>query len=253
MYALDELKDELKGHAIHVSHGQQRNDAVTGTDFLTHDLHGELQVAPEGAVGYHHALGLGGGTAGVVEHSQLLGGILVVLDVLGAEVHGELLAEEAVEVLAREPYFIRACDENLIFVVGVGEHALQTRHLVGFELRPHLIANEEQLSSRVIDHVVNLLGVEFVQYRHGHGSVGQCGHEGYAPAGCVAAADGHLISLLYARSFEDDMQFLDNACYVFVLVGVGAIVRHRRQVPMVVDAFLNTSIKTWTFHLKYRN
>ena len=169
---------------------------------------------------------------------------------LCAEIHRELLAEETVEVLAREPYFIRARDKNLILVVGVGEDTFEAWHLLGIEFRPYLVSHEKKLRARVVHYIVNLLGMELMQDRHCHGTIRQRSHESNAPTGCVAAADGHLVTMLDAGGFEDNMQFLNDAGYIFVLVGVGAIVCHRRQIPVVVNTLLNTSIKTWTFHLR---
>ena len=122
----------------------------------------------------------------------------MVADVLCTEVHRVALAEEAVEVLARELYFLRARDKDLVLVAGVGEHAFEARHLLGVDLRPHLVAHEEELGLGVVHKVVNLLRVELVEDGHCHSTVGQRGQEGYAPACTVAAADGHFIAFLHA-------------------------------------------------------
>ena len=62
---------------------------------------------------------------------------------MGPEVHGELLTEKAVEVLARVPYFLCTRDKNFVLIAGVGKDAFQIRHLIGIELRPHDITHEK--------------------------------------------------------------------------------------------------------------
>ena len=44
-----------------------------------------------------------------------------------------------------------------------------------------MVAHEEQLGLRVVDNVVNLLGIELVEYGYGNGTIGQCGEEGHCP------------------------------------------------------------------------
>ena len=44
-----------------------------------------------------------------------------------------------------------------------------------------MVTHEEQLGLRVVDNVVNLLGIEFVEYGYCHGTIGQCGEEGHCP------------------------------------------------------------------------
>ena len=101
MASLDELIAELEGHAVHVCHGQDGDDAAAGLQVVAHGLAGEVEVRPQGAVGYHHTLGEACRTAGVVDEGQLVGALLVVVaDVLLSEILGKLLAVELVEVLA---------------------------------------------------------------------------------------------------------------------------------------------------------
>ena len=121
MTAVQELEEELESHAVHVGHGQNGDDAVATTDnftqhvvgevvvrpqgaignHFTQHVVGEVVVRPQGAIGNHDALGETCRSAGVVNHGHLFAiGFLVVVDVFLAEVFGELLAVELVEVLA---------------------------------------------------------------------------------------------------------------------------------------------------------
>ena len=168
-------------------------------------LAGECHVAPQRTVGDHDALGVGGGAAGVVEHCHLVGAILIILYIVRAEVHGVLLAEEPVEVLAGIGHLFRAAVQDAVFVAGVGEDAFQSRHFLDIELRPYLFAHEEQLGIGVVHDVMDLFRVELVEDGHSHGTVAQRGQKGDAPACRVTAADGHFVTMLYAGGLEDDM------------------------------------------------
>ena len=111
--AVQELEDELEGHAVHVGHGQDGDDAVATVDDLAQHVVGKVVVRPEGAVGNHDTLGETGRSAGVVDHGQLFAvGFLIIVDVLLAEVLGELLAVELVEVLAGVGQLVGATDHE---------------------------------------------------------------------------------------------------------------------------------------------
>ena len=53
--SVEELEDEFESHAVHVSHGQDADDAVALLDSLTEHVDGEVVVGPQGAVGHHDA------------------------------------------------------------------------------------------------------------------------------------------------------------------------------------------------------
>ena len=156
------LVEELEGHAVHVCRRQDAHDVVAFLDVVVIHFVGKFHVAPQGAIGYHDALRVRCRAARVVEHSHLLGVIDIVIEVAGAEVHRETFAEQTVEVLARVPYFIRTCVKNTILIARVGKDTFQSGHLLHIELRPHLVADEQQLGIGVVHDVVDLFGVELV-------------------------------------------------------------------------------------------
>ena len=238
-HAVQELVDELEGHAVHVCHGEHGENLVAGFHILTQHAYGEVVVAPKCAEGNHDAFGVGGGAAGVVQDGQFVGRVAIVVDVVRAEIHGEFLAEETVEVLAGVFHFFGAPNEQFELLVGVAEDALEAGHAVGIELRPHLVAHKEELSLGVVHDVVNLLGVELVEDGHCNGSVGERGKECDAPPCAVAAADGNLVARFHARVFEYDVEFLDDARHVLVLECLQAIVAQAVDVPILLQALLH--------------
>ena len=113
---------------------------------------------------------------------------------------------------------------------------MQVWHLVGVEVGPYLITHKEKLRLRVVDDVVNLGGVEFVEDGDGDSSVGEDAEEGSSPSAEVASAQGNLVAWLDACLFEEDVELLDDAGYVLVLKGEKSVVRHRIHEPMFLNA-----------------
>ena len=50
----EEFEDELKSHAIHMRHGEHRDDAVAGLHFVTENANGEVIVRPQSAIRNQH-------------------------------------------------------------------------------------------------------------------------------------------------------------------------------------------------------
>ena len=138
-----EFVGELEGHAIHVSHRQHREDIDACLDFVAEDMTGEVAIAPKCPVGNHHALRVAGCSAGIVQHSHLVGLVLVVAEELRQEAARELLSKEAVEVLAGIGQLFIAADKQT--VVDQRDDTQQVGHFVGIESRPYLVAHKEKL------------------------------------------------------------------------------------------------------------
>ena len=85
--------------------------------------------------------------------------------------------------------------QNTVFIAGVGKDAFQSRHLLDVKLRPHLVADEEQLGIGVVDDVMDLFGMELMKDGDGNSTIGDGGKECNTPACRVAAADGNLVAL----------------------------------------------------------
>ena len=154
MTTVEELEDELEGHAVHVGHGQHRDDTIAGLDGLTQHLAGKVVVRPQGAIGQHDAFGEARSSTGIVDQCQFVGILLVVvIDMLFAEVFWELLAVELVEVLAGIGEFISTADHQR--VVGVVDDTFERRHLHRIDDCGHVVANKEQAGLRVVYDIVD--------------------------------------------------------------------------------------------------
>ena len=109
MATLEELVDELKRHTVHMSHGKDAQHVVALLHVAAHGMAGKVEVAPDGAVGNHDAFGKTGGAAGVVDERQLIRTLLLVVgDMLLAEILGEFLTEHLVEVLTGKRQLVGA-------------------------------------------------------------------------------------------------------------------------------------------------
>ena len=101
-----------------------------------------------------------------------------------------------------------------------------------------MVAYEEELGLGVVDEVVNLLGVEFMEDGHGHGTIGEGSKEGNAPTCAIAAADGHFVPFFHTRSLEDDVNFFNNTGHVFIAESLSPVIGQGVQIPVVLNALL---------------
>ena len=88
----------------------------------------KLAIAPYSTVGYHHTLGIARRTTRVVDDGKFFRTVLIVVDVMLAEVHGELLAEQTVQVLAGISQLLAATGKEMI--VDDAQNTLEVWHLV---------------------------------------------------------------------------------------------------------------------------
>ena len=77
-----------------------------------------------------------------------------------------------------------------------------------------------------------LLGIEFVQYGDGNGSVCESSQESHCPMGGVAAADGNFISFYDPRMLEDNVELLYFACNILKLQCDSFVVRQGVEIPV---------------------
>ena len=252
MAAVEELENKLEGHAIHVGHGQDGDDMVALGNGAAQHLTGKVIVRPQCTVGNHHAFRKARRSAGIVDECQFVRALLhIIIYVFLAEVLGELLSVERVQVLAGIGQFLRAREQQ--GVVRASDDALQSRHLVSINGTSHVVAGEEKLGVGMVHDVVNLLRHELMEDRHGNSSVGERGKEGHGPLAAVAAAKGYLVALHHTGVLEQYVDFLNLACHVVVLQGLTLVVGQRIQIPEVDDAFLNQLVKAgYVFHRKNR-
>ena len=238
MAAVQELEDKLKGHAIHVGHGQDGDDIVTCLDGLAQYMFGKVIVRPQGTVGNHDTLREAGCAAGIVNHGHFFAILLmIIVHVLFAEVLREFPSVELVQMFAGISQLIGSAHHER--VVAIVDDSFQMRHLQGIDNRSHMVANKEQTGVRVIHNVMNLFGHKLMQDGHGNSTIGQCGQEGCGPLARVAPAEGNLVALLYARVLKQDVQLLNFACNIVILQRLSFIVGQCVAIPVADNAFFD--------------
>ena len=77
----------------------------------------------------------------------------------------------------------------------------------------------------MIDDIVNLFAVEFVQDGNYHRSICQCGQKRHCPVGRVATTYGYAVSFFYSSCMHHDVQLLYLSGYVVILQRSTFIVR----------------------------
>ena len=115
MIAGTEGEQEFDSHTVHVGHRQDAQRARKLGHVDTQVLLAEVYVAPQGAIGQHDALRKSRRPAGVVDHSQLLGTVLMPMHVFAAEGIGVLMAEQLVQPFAGigEPFVMRYVEREV--------------------------------------------------------------------------------------------------------------------------------------------
>ena len=146
-------------------------------------------------------------------------------------------------MFARVRELVRAREEQR--VVGNVDDAFEIGHFRGIDGRGDDIANEKQLGVAVVHDVVNLVGREFVENRHGDGSVGERGEVGGGPVRAVATAKGDFVAFDHAAVLEHDVEFLDFPSHIVVLQRRAFIVGQCITIPMLDDAFFYQFVDTW--------
>ena len=228
-----ELHQELEHHTVHVG-GREHGHAVGGIVQMAVHLEAEKDVRKQGTVRQHDSFGESGSSGGIVDHGQLLGGVLVVIYTVGMEAAGIFLAEKLIEVLSGMGYLVIGGIEQGKIVHQ--DNGVQARHLRLGEAFPHHIPDEEHTGVGMVDEVVDVPALELMQQRHGHGSVGQGREEGNGPVGLVPRADGYLVAALQSAHLEHDMYLLNPAGHVPVVEGHSVVVGERGAVPVLLDA-----------------
>lgn len=69
----------------------------------------------------------------------------------------------------------------------------------------------------MIDDVVYVVCLEFVENRNNDSTIGHCCQKAYCPMGAVTTAYGYFITGLDAGAFQYDMKFSDLAGNIFIL------------------------------------
>ena len=169
-----ELHQELEHHTVHVG-GREHGHAVGGIVQMAVHLEAEKDVREQGTVRQHDPFGESGSPGGIVDHGQLLGGVLVVIYTIRMEAPGIFLAKELVEVLPGMGYLLIGSVEQGKIVHQ--DDGVEAGHLRLGETFPHHVTHKEDAGFGVVHQMIDVSALELVQQGNGHGSVGQGGQE----------------------------------------------------------------------------
>ena len=115
-------------------------------------------------------------------------------------------------------------------------HCVHTGHLVRAETFPYDVIHEEHLRFRMIDEIMDVPWLEFVEDRHHHRAVGYSGQIADRPVDLVAGANRHLVPLVKEALFKSYVQFLDPSRYIPVTQAGTLVVGKRLPVPVLPEA-----------------
>ena len=132
-----------------------------------------------------------------------------------AEILGEFLAIEFVEVLSGVRQLVRARYHQR--VVGIVDDTFQVRHLLWVDDGCYMVAHKEQSGFGMVHDIVYLFCIELMQDRHGNGPVGECGDKSHGPLTGVAPAEGNLITFLDTAVFKQDVNLFNLARHIVEL------------------------------------
>src|SRR5574344_187908 len=102
-------------------------------------------------------------------------------------------------------------------VVGIVDDSFEPGHEIGIDDSSNVIAYEKEFRLRMVDNVMNLLGIELMEDGHSHGAVCEGGEESHSPLAGIAPAKGDLVALSYSGIFKQDMEVFNLACYIMEL------------------------------------
>ena len=112
-------------------------------------------------------------------------------------------------------------------------------NLIQVDTFPVDVADEKQLTLRVVDDVNRVVRTEILQNRHDDRSVRHSRQIHSDPVTVVLAHDGYLVVFLHAAFLEKDVQFLDVDSQLAVCQGhVCAVIGHSGLVPVLAERTL---------------
>ena len=240
MGADGQLRQEIERTAVGMCQRQERKRASALVEVWSarrglDDARGEDDVARKVVHREHYALRRTSRAGGIVEQYDAVVGYVAVLYVVDAELLAVCAVEGLVGALdgAFDARFVAVVRET---EVREREDGLQRRHPRRIEVGHEVVADEEHAALRVVDDVHHVRRIEILKYGHDDGTVGDGGNIGYAPADVVAADQGNLVALAYARLVEEQMQFGDLAGRLQIGERVAAeVVRQGRKVAVVAE------------------
>ena len=129
----------------------------------------------------------------------------------------------------------------------VDDH-LHLGHLFGEQACEYAFIHKQELRVGVVDKVMDIACLEFMEYGHRDGAESQGGQETHAPVGLVAATDGDFVPFGKAGLLEDYVQFGDPAGDIPVMQRDAVVIGQGLAVPVGPDALLEHLVHRLEFH-----
>ena len=209
----------------------------------------EGDIGPDGAVGDHHALGEAGRAGSVAQDGQLVGLVLVVVQVLGADAARIGLL---VHLLQLRPGRFRDSFlqmENLVvFKLDDGDEA---GHVLGVQAVPDGPLHEEDLRVGMVHQVVDVPGLELVEQRDGNGPIGHGGQETDRPVGLVAGNDDDLVAGNDPVVLVGQVHLRDAAGKVAVQERLALVVGQGRTPPVIAETLFKEFVDGLGFQILF--
>ena len=160
MASITESENQFHQQAVHVCEWKHVEHMRSFSQLWTYHPDAELKIASNGPVWNHHTLGIARGATGVVDYSEFLGLVMMVMHMLGTEIFGVFLAIKLVEVLSCVGQLLAAT----LYQREVGEldDALYTWYLFQIDRLQHIVAEEQQQRPTMVDDIVDLFRLEFM-------------------------------------------------------------------------------------------
>ena len=182
---------KLHGEAEHVGKRQHVQHCVSWLEKIE-TVDAELYVAPEVAVGEHHAFGEAGGAGGIIYQSQIAAIVHGVIYVFGGEDSRIAFAEKSVVVFGGKCHFLGTREQQT--AVGNPDCGVDCRHTVGADAVPCVGVGKQQAGFAVVHQMFYCFRSESRKNRHTNSTVCKAGKDAYCPFGTVAAAESYLVA-----------------------------------------------------------
>ena len=115
------------------------------------------------------------------------------------------------------------------------DDAHQVRHLFKIKIVENTRVGKQNLGAGVIDQMMDVRRLEFVQQGNDHGTIGNHRKEAYAPVGLVAGTNGNFVSLCDAAFVEKSMKPSNFFCQIFII---------ERRTLVIAYTWLKVSIQS---------
>ena len=195
-------------------------------------------IAGDVAACYHHTLAVAGGARCVVENHHIVIGNISISNIGSGEPVGISLAEQFVAIRHHLGYV-------LAFFLGKHLACLNRHHstnvMQGIEVDgvPNCFGRKQYHSLRVVDYMLHIKRIEFLQNRHNGCAISHCRNHHSHPSAGVFAYQRNLVALL-------DAQITVNFVHQRYLTGkfeiceciVCAIIRQCRQLGVLSERLL---------------